>query len=408
MSSNDIAIKVTNLSKRYEIYSTPRDRLKQFLLPRLKKLIGHQPKQYFKEFWAMRDVSFEIKKGETIGIIGRNGSGKSTLLQMICGTLSPTHGEVEVKGRIAALLELGSGFNPEFTGRENIHMNAAVLGLNTEEINSSFNDIVEFADIGDFIDQPVKTYSSGMFVRLAFSVAIHVQPDILIVDEALSVGDISFRNKCMEVIRGMVARGVTILFVTHDLGTLQLLCSRVLWLDHGRLISSGDPVRISQDYYVSTTKSASGTQQVQTMPIQQDTGKAQFLDLHVIGGDNNVFMTRRSLRIAFTLQAKETLSPLVFGVSIYKADGDWLIGQTSRDEGITWIAPDAGEICHGYLDFPSLCLAPGDYLIAIAAYSEDYTLCYAMTDVCSPFSVRAAYPTWGKFFHPCVWHIGTE
>jgi ABC-type polysaccharide/polyol phosphate transport system ATPase subunit len=325
---------------------------------------------------------------------------------MICGTLSPTGGEVQTNGRIAALLELGSGFNPEFTGRENVYMNAAVLGLNTEEINASFDAIVAFADIGDFIDQPVKTYSSGMFVRLAFSVAVHVQPDILVVDEALSVGDIAFRNKCMEMIRRMVASGVTILFVTHDLGTLQLLCSRVLWLNHGELIASGDPVRISQDYYVSTTNSPVSVQQQQTMPAQQNTGKAHFSDLRVIGGDNNVFMTGQTLRIAFTLQAEEALTPLVFAVSVYRTDGDWLIGQTSRDENVKWDAPLAGEICRGYLDFPSLCLAPGDYLIAFAAYSEDYTLCYALTDICSPFSVRSKNPTWGKFFHPSVWSVG--
>lgn len=403
MSSDDIAIQISNLSKRYEIYAAPRDRLKQFVLPYLQRLTGQLQNKYFREFWAVKDVSFEIKKGETIGIIGRNGSGKSTLLQMICGTLSPTSGQVQTHGRIAALLELGSGFNPEFTGRENVYMNAAVLGLSTDEINASFDAIVAFADIGDFIDQPVKTYSSGMFVRLAFSVAVHVQPDILVVDEALSVGDIAFRNKCMEMIREMVARGVTILFVTHDLGTLQLFCSRVLWLKNGALVASGNPVRISQEYYVSTTAGAVTAKELQTMPAQQDTGKAQFMDLHVVGGDDNVFMTKESLRIAFTLKAKEKLTPLVFGVSIYKADGEWLIGQTSRDEGVTYRALDTDEECFGYLDFPSVCLAPGDYVIAIAAYSEDYTLCYAMTDVCSPFSVRAPYPTWGKFLHPCVW-----
>lgn len=406
MSSSAIAIQVSNLSKRYEIYAAPRDRLKQFVLPYLLRLTGQLQKKYFREFWAVKNVSFEIKKGETIGIIGRNGSGKSTLLQMICGTLSPTSGQVQTNGRIAALLELGSGFNPEFTGRENVYMNAAVLGLSTEEINAGFDAIVAFADIGDFIDQPVKTYSSGMFVRLAFSVAVHVQPDILVVDEALSVGDIAFRNKCMEMIRQMVARGVTILFVTHDLGTLQLLCSRVLWLGNGELLASGDPVRISQDYYVSTTNGAASVQKNQTMPAQQNTGKARFLDLHLIGGDNNIFMTGQTLRMAFTLEATEELTPLVFAVSVYKTDGDWLIGQTSRDASVVWPAPVAGDICSGYLDFPSVCLAPGDYLVAFAAYSEDYTLCYALTDICSPFSVRAAHPTWGKFFHPCVWSIG--
>ncbi|MDZ4098100.1 MAG: ABC transporter ATP-binding protein, partial [Methylophilaceae bacterium] len=192
----NIAIKVENLSKCYQIYDNPRDRLKQFVAPRLQRLTWQTPKQYFREFWALKDVSFEVKKGETVGIIGRNGSGKSTLLQMICGTLNPTSGSIQTSGRSAALLELGSGFNPEFTGRENVYMNAAVLGLTQDEIDKRYDDIVAFADIGEFINQPVKTYSSGMVVRLAFAVQSQIDPDILIVDEALSVGDAKFQAKC--------------------------------------------------------------------------------------------------------------------------------------------------------------------------------------------------------------------
>ena len=194
--SSEISIKVENLSKCYQVYEQPRDRLRQFVMPRIRRMAGLKPKQYFREFWALRDVSFEVKKGETVGIIGRNGSGKSTLLQMICGTLNPSSGSITGTGRISALLELGSGFNPEFTGRENVYMNAAVLGLDKEEIDARFDGIAAFADIGDFIEQPVKTFSSGMVVRLAFSVAINVDPEILIVDEALSVGDELFQRKC--------------------------------------------------------------------------------------------------------------------------------------------------------------------------------------------------------------------
>ena len=195
MNTSDVAIKVESLSKCYHIYDTPRDRLKQFVLPRLQRLARQPSKQYFREFWALKDVSFEIKKGETVGIIGRNGSGKSTLLQMICGTLNPTSGSIQTNGRIAALLELGSGFNPDFTGRENVYMNAAVLGLSQGEVDERYEAITEFAGIGEFIDQPVKTYSSGMTVRLAFAISVCVEPDILIVDEALSVGDAAFQFK---------------------------------------------------------------------------------------------------------------------------------------------------------------------------------------------------------------------
>lgn len=233
MSSDELAISVCNLSKRYEIYSTPRDRLKQFLMPRLHALAGRPGIQYFREFWALQDVSFEVKKGESVGIIGRNGSGKSTLLQMICGTLSPTSGTVQTSGRIAALLELGSGFSPDFTGRENVRMNAAVLGLSSDEIDARFDDIAAFADIGQFIEQPVKTYSSGMLVRLAFAVQVCVEPDILIVDEALAVGDALFQKRCFERMEKLTSNGTTLLFVSHDQESVRTLTSRAVLLRQG-------------------------------------------------------------------------------------------------------------------------------------------------------------------------------
>lgn len=237
---NDIAIKVKNLSKCYQIYDKPHQRL-------LQGFLGSK-KQYFKEFWALKDVSFEIKKGETVGIIGRNGSGKSTLLQMICGTLTPTLGTVETHGRVAALLELGSGFNPEFTGRENVYMNAAVLGLSQAEIDARYEDIVAFAGIGEFVEQPVKTYSSGMLVRLAFAVAINVEPEILIVDEALSVGDEVFQRKCFSRIESIKKNGATILFVSHSGSTIVELCNRAILLDAGEQLVLGRPKIIIGQY----------------------------------------------------------------------------------------------------------------------------------------------------------------
>lgn len=244
----DIAISVQNLSKCYQIYETPRDRLKQFVMPRIWRVAGKPQKHYFNEFWALKDVSFEIKKGETVGIIGCNGSGKSTLLQLICGTLNPTSGGVQTNGRIAALLELGSGFNPEFTGRENVYMNAAVLGLSRDEVDARFDDITAFADIGQFIEQPVKTYSSGMMVRLAFSVAINVDPEILIVDEALSVGDELFQRKCFSRIEAIKAKGATILFVSHSGGTIVELCNRAVLMDSGEKLAVGVPKRLVGQY----------------------------------------------------------------------------------------------------------------------------------------------------------------
>jgi lipopolysaccharide transport system ATP-binding protein len=257
LMSSEAAIHVSNLSKRYEIYETPRDRLKQFVLPRLKHILGRPVTEYFREFWALKDISFEIHKGETVGIIGRNGSGKSTLLQLICGTLTPSSGKIHTQGRIAALLELGTGFNPEFSGRENVYMNAALLGLTTEQINQRFAEIEAFADIGEFIDHPVKTYSSGMYVRLAFAVVAHVDANILIIDEALAVGDALFTQKCMRFLRKFKENG-TLLFVSHDAASVTALCDKALWLDHGTSQLFGPAKSVSEAYIASLYDGVSG------------------------------------------------------------------------------------------------------------------------------------------------------
>lgn len=268
MSSDEIVIDVKNLSKRYEIYASPRNRLKQLVLPsfhrmaeRIASLLGHSnssPPQYFREFWALHDVSFRVHRGEAVGIVGLNGSGKSTLLQLICSTLNPTSGTVEVKGRVAALLELGSGFNPDYTGRENVFMNGQILGLSREEIQNRFQAIVEFADIGDFIDQPVKTYSSGMTVRLAFAVAINVEPEILVVDEALAVGDVGFQARCFAKIGELRQNGLTLLFVSHSPSAVAQLCDRALLLDKGELLLLGKPHQAIRAYnYLASAGPAS-------------------------------------------------------------------------------------------------------------------------------------------------------
>jgi lipopolysaccharide transport system ATP-binding protein len=248
MSSDVIAIRVRDLGKAYQIYDRPQDRLKQSMMPRLRGLLGKSTPNYYREFWALRDVSFEVRKGETVGIIGRNGSGKSTLLQVICGTLTPTTGTVETTGRVAALLELGAGFNPEFTGRENVYLNGSVLGLTQEEIDQRFDAIAAFADIGEFIEQPVKSYSSGMVVRLGFAVAINVDPEILIVDEALSVGDEIFQRKCFSRIEAIKSKGATILFVSHSGATVVGLCDRAILLDGGERLATGLPKQIVGRY----------------------------------------------------------------------------------------------------------------------------------------------------------------
>lgn len=240
MSSDAVAIQVRNIWKTFAIYDKPIDRLKQMLF-------GRFGKRYFTEFHALKDISFDVKRGECVGIVGRNGAGKSTLLQIITGTLQPTSGAVAVHGRVAALLELGSGFNMEFTGRENVYMNASILGLAKDEIDANFQAIVDFADIGDFIDQPVKTYSTGMLLRLAFAVIAHVDADILIVDEALAVGDAFFQQKCMRFIRKFKEEH-TILFVSHDTASVVNLCDRAVLLSHGELVTQGVSREVTDQY----------------------------------------------------------------------------------------------------------------------------------------------------------------
>lgn len=260
----EIAIKVENLSKCYQIYDKPRDRLLQMLM--------RGRKQYFREFWALKGVTFEIKKGETFGIIGRNGCGKSTLLQILAGTLAQTSGNVSVNGRIAALLELGSGFNPEFTGRENVLLNGCILGLTETEIESRYQHIVEFADIGEFIDQPVKTYSSGMFVRLAFAVQAHIDASIVIIDEALAVGDIFFRQKCYARLEQLRDSGAAILLVSHAMTEVEQFCERAILLDHGSQKFLGAATEATKHYYLNHQSteaehlSSSIAEKLQTLP----------------------------------------------------------------------------------------------------------------------------------------------
>lgn len=236
----EVAIKVNKVDKIYKLYDKPSDRFKEAL--------GFSRKPKYREHYALRDVSFDVRRGETVGIIGTNGSGKSTILKIITGVLNPTHGQVDIEGRISALLELGAGFNQEYTGIENVYLNGTMTGFSKEEIDEKMDDILAFADIGDFVHQPVKTYSSGMFVRLAFAVAINIDPEILIVDEALSVGDVFFQNKCYRKFEEFKEQGKTILFVSHDLGSISKYCDRVVLLNQGVKIAEGKPQEMVDAY----------------------------------------------------------------------------------------------------------------------------------------------------------------
>ncbi len=256
--SSEVAIQVHGVGKAYRIWNSPASRIISPFLERCATVLPPQhwstalrrrAAAHYRDFWALRGITFQVKKGESTGIVGRNGSGKSTLLQIIAGTLQPTQGQVHLSGRVAALLELGSGFNPEFTGRENVYLNGTVLGMSRREIEEKFDDIAAFADIGEFLDQPVKTYSSGMMIRLAFAVAVSVDPEVLIVDEALSVGDIFFQQKCFKRVHAMLERGVSLLFVSHDTAAVQNLCNHALLLSGGEAVYAGPPEEAASRYF---------------------------------------------------------------------------------------------------------------------------------------------------------------
>ncbi len=258
-------IEFCGVSKSYAIYDSPGARLKE--------LLTFQRYSFHKDFWALRDVEFEVRRGETFCVIGENGSGKSTTLQLIAGILKPTSGSARVKGRVSALLELGSGFNPEFTGRENVFLNGSILGLSSKQIESRYRQIADFAEIGDFIDQPVKTYSSGMMVRLAFSVAIHVDPEVLLVDEALAVGDIYFRQRCLRKVHELRSKGITIVFVSHAIGDVKAIGDRAMWLDGGRIREIGATDLVVAKYLAAMVEKDSTYLELKTHPARERTSE---------------------------------------------------------------------------------------------------------------------------------------
>ena len=412
----DVAISVQNLSKCYQIYENPRDRLKQFVMPRMHRIAGNKPKQYFSEFWALKDVSFEIKKGETVGIIGRNGSGKSTLLQMICGTLNPTSGSVQTNGRIAALLELGSGFNPEFTGRENVYLNAAVLGLTEEEVDARFDDIAAFADIGQFIEQPVKTYSSGMLVRLAFAVQSTVDPDILIVDEALAVGDERFQRKCFARLEDLKNNGSSILFVSHSPQSIIELCDKTLFLDFGlRLMYDKAPKAIRayqkliyapveeqkklvQEYRLTDASGefTENINQTQSIGITEEPSKdsfdsglvpetttiylvqgAEIQSIQIFGSDNQVVnVLQPGGNYTFVVAGRFLIdfTGIFVGIHIRSVSGVVITGQRFPEEGRFLDHAEAGKSFKVMFTF-KMDLLPGVYFVGGGIWTSQEPSC---------------------------------
>jgi lipopolysaccharide transport system ATP-binding protein len=408
--SGDIVISVQNLSKCYQIYDAPRDRLKQFVAPRLQRLLGRSPKQYFQEFWALKDVSFEVKKGETVGIVGRNGSGKSTLLQIICGTLAPTGGSIKTAGRIAALLELGSGFNPEFTGRENVYMSGAVLGLSKGEVDDKFDDIAAFADIGQFIDQPVKTYSSGMAVRLAFAVQAQVDPDILIVDEALSVGDAKFQAKCFARLKQLKENGTSILLVTHSTEQIVTHCSYAILLNNGVQVETGEPRRVVNHYLdllfgkekraidAAPTQTSNAPEQTSasieaSFHLSKETdvfathasynpheyrwgdGTASILDFYLGANDEpypSAITTGEIITLAVSVKFNRDVLRPILGITVKTKDGVTISGINSEMADVTELQVlfKKGSVVQAVCNF-RCGLAPGDYFISIGIATRE-------------------------------------
>jgi len=396
ISKDEIAIKVENLSKVYKLYDRNRDRLKEALH------IGKNVNCH--EHYALNDVSINVYKGETVGIIGTNGSGKSTILKIITGVLNPTAGNLEINGRISALLELGAGFNMEFTGIENIYLNGTMIGFTEEEIDAKLEDILEFADIGDFVHQKVKTYSSGMFVRLAFAVAINIDPEILIVDEALSVGDVFFQNKCYRKFEDFKKQGKTILFVSHDLGSISKYCDRVILLEKGKKIGEGEPKEIIDMYKKvlvgqldSDSNTAKGQESgsgvywkdgMQLNPNKDEygSGLAEFVDYCAF--DNTGEITNTIIKgDEFTVKVKikffDTIQDPIFALSFKNMQGTEITGTNTMFEKITTGTPNAGDV-YTVTFTQEMSLQGGEYLISLGCvgYREgNFTVYHRLYDV---------------------------
>ena len=396
--SSETVISVRNLGKCYQIYDKPRDRLLQ--------MFSRGRKKYYREFWALRDISFDLAKGEVLGIVGRNGAGKSTLLQMICGTLFPTTGTVEVQGRIAALLELGAGFNPEFSGRENVYLSATVMGLSKEEIDERYDAIVAFSGIGDFIGQPVKTYSSGMYVRLAFAVATSVDPDILIIDEALSVGDGAFARQSFDRIMSLKERGATILFCSHSMYMVEAFCDKAIWLEQGQMRMLDVAQRATAAYQASLdAEMVCPPASVTTPLLAQKNGR--ILEIYaesdgIVGTSLQLISLKSRLKITLKFQQEPSLPPSSVVLGIANAAGITVASVSSHDDGVT-LAINSEGIGHVTVAFPEIPLLKGEYSITGIVACERAMHVYDIAERCIVLQVIQEGPAQGLVALPHVW-----
>lgn len=388
----DPAIRFREVTKDFSVFDDPRQRLAQAL--GFSSNIG-------RSFRALDGVSFEVRKGETVGIIGRNGAGKSTLLQTLCGTLKPTSGSVEIRGRFAALLELGAGFNPDFTGRENVYLNASLLGLSKEEIDARFDDIRAFADIGDFFDRPVKTYSSGMYVRLAFSVAVHTEPDVLIIDEALSVGDIRFQMKCLARIECLRERGATILFVSHSLEQVKRFCQTAIWLEAGRVKLRGEASFVADRFRDNELCSDQSVEEKRGPRLDTDTVPAHIQSVAVSREYMEPF---QDLSVEVRYSVRDTaIEGLLIGVAIKTLDDMHVFGPNTHLERIV-IPQTEGDHCLEYR-IPALPLLNGTYKIDVGIFTDKGLVCLDYIAGAGVVTVSAPYFSEGLIYIPHEWRV---
>lgn len=401
--SSDRTISVHNLGKCYQMYENPRDRLLQMLF--------RGRRQYYREFWALQEVSFKLGRGEVLGIVGRNGAGKSTLLQLVCGTLSPTVGSVEVRGRVAALLELGAGFNPEFSGRENVYLSATVMGLSKDEIDQRYDEIVAFSGIGDFIDQPVKTYSSGMYVRLAFSVATSVEPDILIIDEALSVGDGAFARQSFDRIMNLKERGATILFCSHSMYHIEAICNRALWLDAGQVVMMDAPSKVATAFS-NAVMMGDAQGQVEQATVSAATeapmaGQAR-IDRIIATADgvtaNHLYVRSResdlSVQVFFSSDPDMPAPTVAFGLES-KAGISVSSAGSLYDGVVVQRNPDGSGVVE--LFFPAIPLMRGSYRMSVYLACERMLHVYDHAVYCIELEVSHTGIEQGVVFLPHQW-----
>jgi lipopolysaccharide transport system ATP-binding protein len=400
MSSN-VAIHASDLNKAFQIYERPIDRLKQMLM--------RNRRRYYRDFAALQNISFQIEKGEVLGLVGRNGAGKSTLLQLICGTLTPTSGSVAVQGRVAALLELGAGFNPDFTGRENIYLNASILGLSIEAIDARYEDIVEFSGIRDFIHQPVKTYSSGMYVRLAFSIATSVDPDILIIDEALSVGDGAFARKSFDRIMRLKEKGATILFCSHSMYQIEALCTRALWLEKGQIQLAGHPSTVVAAYQSFLDRDAATDATVASDVALSPQGHARVACVTtsvngMVGKSLTLQSGQQTLSVSVQFASDPQLHAPVVAVTLHASDGRILASSSTQVDGVV-VARDSAGRGAASIDFPLLPLLKGEYFIAVYLLSEDGIHVYDAATNVATLHVKQSSLEQGVVSLPHVWRV---